>query len=153
MEYKETKGVMNQLVVDLSQFSAVIHQTHWYMRGPRFLSLHPKMDEFRGEIENQLDEIAERLITLGGKPYATLSEILEYTQITEEKSSFDISMDQRLLTLVENYLYIRGLYENGILIASREGDSVTEDIFIGFKGAIEKNIWMIQAELNHSSNL
>ena len=32
----ENKEILNQLVADLSQFSVVIHQTHWYMRGSEF---------------------------------------------------------------------------------------------------------------------
>ena len=50
MKYEQTKEILNQLVADLSQFSVVIHQTHWYMRGPEFLTLHPLMDEFMDEI-------------------------------------------------------------------------------------------------------
>lgn len=46
MKFEQTKEVLNQLVADLSQFSVVIHQTHWYMRAPEFLTLHPKMDEY-----------------------------------------------------------------------------------------------------------
>lgn len=37
MKFEKTKEILNQLVADLSQFSVVIHQTHWYMRGPEFL--------------------------------------------------------------------------------------------------------------------
>ena len=54
MKYEQTKEILNQLVADLSQFSVVIHQTHWYMRGPEFLTLHPLMDEFMDEINEQM---------------------------------------------------------------------------------------------------
>ena len=68
MKYGKTKDLLNQLVADLSQFSVVIHQTHWYMRGPEFLTLHPLMDTFMDEINAQLDVVSERLITLDGAP-------------------------------------------------------------------------------------
>lgn len=77
MKYTKTKAVLNQLVADLSQLSVVIHQTHWYMRGPEFLTLHPQMDEFMDEINAQLDEVSERLITLDGAPYSTLREFAD----------------------------------------------------------------------------
>ena len=73
MKYTKTKAVLNQLVADLSQMSMIIHQTHWYMRGPNFLKLHPLMDEFMEEIDSQLDVISERLIALDGSPYSTLT--------------------------------------------------------------------------------
>lgn len=64
MKFEKTKEILNQLVADLSQFSVVIHQTHWYMRGPEFLTLHPQMDEYMDQINEQLDVVSERLITL-----------------------------------------------------------------------------------------
>ena len=79
MKYTKTKAVLNQLVADLSQMSMIIYQTHWYMRGPNFLKLHPLMDEFMEEIDSQLDVISERLIALDGSPYSTLKEMAENT--------------------------------------------------------------------------
>ena len=90
MAVEKTKNVLNQLVADLSQFSTVIHQVHWYMRGPEFLTLHPLMDEYMDEINAQLDEVAERLITLGGAPYSTLKEFAENTGIKDEVGSYDL---------------------------------------------------------------
>ena len=72
MKFEKTKEILNQLVADLSQFSVVIHQTHWYMRGPEFLTLHPQMDEYMDQINEQLDVVSERLITLDGSPFSTL---------------------------------------------------------------------------------
>ena len=72
MKYQETKETLNQLVADLSQMAMIIHQTHWYMRGTNFLKLHPLMDQFMDEINDQLDVISERLLTLDGNPYSTL---------------------------------------------------------------------------------
>lgn len=153
MNQEQTKEVLNQLVADLVQFSTVIHQAHWYMRGTRFLALHPKMDEYMDEINDQLDEVAERLITIGGAPYSTLSEFGQHTKLPDSPGTFNKSMDDHLETLVTGYRYLRELYTKGINIAGSEDDHVTEDMFIDFKGAIEKNIWMLQAELNQAPNL
>ena len=38
----KTKAVLNQAVADLSVAASIVHQVHWYMRGPGFLYLHPK---------------------------------------------------------------------------------------------------------------
>ena len=81
MKFEKTKEILNQLVADLSQFSVVIHQTHWYMRGPEFLTLHPQMDEYMDQINEQLDVVSERLITLDGSPFSTLREFAENTKL------------------------------------------------------------------------
>ena len=103
MKYGETKKVLNQLVADLSQMSMIIHQTHWYMRGTNFLKLHPLMDEFMDEINDQLDVISERLIILDGAPYSTLREMAEHTGIKDEPGSYDKTMAEHLTKLLEGY--------------------------------------------------
>ncbi|MGM0215357.1 Dps family protein [Enterococcus sp. AZ109] len=153
MNYGKTKEVLNQLVADLSQMSAVIHQTHWYMRGPEFLSLHPLMDDYMDEINDQLDVISERLITLDGSPYSTLKEWAEHTGIQDEVGSWDRTIPERMEILVKNYRYLADLYQKGIDVAGEEGDDSTQDIFTGFKTDVEKKIWMLQAKLGKAPSI
>lgn len=150
MQYKETKEMLNQLTADLSQMSAIIHQTHWYMRGENFLSLHPLMDSYRDDIEKQLDEIAERLITLDGSPYSTLQEFAEHTKLQQQPGKWGVPMDELLANLIDKYRYLADTYQKGILTARKEEDAVTEDIFINYKQKTEKRIWMLQAELGQA---
>lgn len=147
MKYEKTKVVLNQLVADLSQLAMVVHQTHWYMRGTNFLKLHPLMDDWMDDLNDQLDEISERLIALDGSPYSTLSEMVEHTKITDEPGNWDRTIKERLEILSKDYRYLADLYQQGIEVSDEENDFSTQDIFIGFKTATEKRLWMIQAEL------
>lgn len=153
MKFEQTKEVLNQLVADLSQFSVVIHQTHWYMRGPEFLTLHPLMDEFMDEINDQLDVVSERLITLDGSPYSTLRELADNTGIEDEIGNWDRTIPERMEKLVEGYRYLADLYQKGIDVSGDEGDDSTQDIFIANKTDIEKKIWMIQAKLGKAPGI
>ena len=122
MKFQQTKEVLNQLVADLSQMSVVVHQTHWYMRGPGFLTLHPMMDEFMDDLNAQLDEVSERLITLDGSPYSTLREFADNTKIPDEVGRWDRTIPERLETLVAGYRYLADLYQKGIEVSGEEGD-------------------------------
>jgi len=102
------------------------------------------------DLNEQLDEVSERLITLDGSPYSTLREMAEHTQIPDEVGNWDRTIPERLATLVEGYRYLADLYQKGIEVSGEEGDDPTQDIFIGFKTAIEKRIWMIQAHLGEA---
>lgn len=153
MKFEQTKEVLNQLVADLSQFSVVIHQTHWYMRGPEFLTLHPLMDEFMDEINDQLDVISERLITLDGAPYSTLQEFADHTGIEDEIGTYERTIPERMEKLVEGYRYLADLYQKGIEVSGDEGDDSTQDIFIANKTDIEKKIWMVQAKLGKAPGI
>ena len=154
MTKEKTKVVLNQAVADLSQLSALIHQTHWYMRGANFLKLHPLMDEYRDAIESQLDEMSERLITIGGAPYSTLEEFAQNSKIELKPTTYDVSTPDRFKALIKAFRYVADdLYQEGLDVTDEEGDDVTNDIFVGGKAWLEKTIWMLQAELDEAPGI
>ena len=150
---EKTKAVLNQAVADLSKAASIVHQTHWYMRGPEFLTLHPQMDEYMDQINEQLDVVSERLITLDGSPFSTLREFAENTKIEDEIGNWDRTIPERMEKLVAGYRYLADLYAKGIEVSGEEGDDCTQDIFIANKTDIEKNIWMLQAKLGKAPGI
>lgn len=120
---------------------------------PWFLVWHPKMDEYMESLDATLDEVSERLITLGGAPYASMVEFLEHSNIQEEKGSFERSMEENLGRVLSIFRYLVSLYQKALDITDAEGDDVTNDIFVGAKAELEKHIWMIAAELGQAPGL
>lgn len=153
MKYPKTKEVLNQLVADLTQMHMIVHQHHWYMRGSRFLKLHPYLDHVMDELADQLDLVAERLVTLDGDPVSTLGEIVEMTKIPDEKGNWDESIDERYKKIIDGYRYLEKLYEKGIEVSAEEGDDSTNDMLIACHTAIEKRIWMMSAEVGEAPNI
>ena len=137
-DYPETRQILNQLVADISQLSVNIHQTHWYMRGKEFFRLHPLMDEY----------MAERLIEIGGAPYSTTQEFMDHTGLPEEPGEFGkYSMEDYVARLVNQFEYLRDVYQKAMEISDAEKDWPTQDMLNGFKGEIDKNIWTLNAFL------
>lgn len=149
----KTKAVLNQAVADLSVAASIVHQVHWYMRGPGFLYLHPKMDELMDSLNAHLDEISERLITIGGEPYSTLVEFSSNSGLTETSGSFDKSMAEHLQLLVDTYKYLSVLFQVGLDITDEEGDDPSNDLFTAAKADVDKTIWMLTAELGQAPGL
>ncbi|MEW4354276.1 Dps family protein [Streptococcus pneumoniae] len=149
----QTKAVLNQAVADLYTARIALHQVHWYMRGQGFLVWHPKMDEYMDSLNEHLDEISERLITLGGAPYSTLSEFIKHSKIEEEVGSFEHTMEENLTRVLSIFCYLVSLFQEGLDATDEEGDDVTNGIFSDAKGEIEKHIWMIAAELGQAPGL
>ncbi len=147
MSKEKTQEVLNQTVADLSQAAALVHQTHWYMRGSGFFTLHPKMDEFMDGLNEHLDEFAERLITIGGSPVSTLKEFDEKSKIDLQPATWDKSMSERLHGVLDTYKYLAQLFQKGIDIAESEYDAVTVDLYTVALGDVEKTVWMLEAEL------
>ncbi|MDR3156870.1 MAG: DNA starvation/stationary phase protection protein [Lactobacillales bacterium] len=148
MKYVKTKKILNQAVADLSALSAMIHQIHWYMRGENFIKLHPQMDTYMEQVDAQLDEISERLITLDGSPYSTLREWADHSKVKQEPGIWGVKTSKRFEELVLALRYMTDLYQQGLDATDEEGDAVTNGIFSDFKGDFEKLIWMICAELD-----
>ena len=119
----ETKALLNQVVADLYVAHIALHQVHWYMRGRGFMVWHPKMDEYMDSLDATLDEVSERLIT------------------------FTKNVEESLTRVLEIFHYLDGLYQKALDFTDAEGDDVTNDIFVGAKAELEKNIWMVAAEL------
>lgn len=148
----QTKEILNQAVADLYVAHVAIHQVHWYMRGAGFLTWHPKMDEYMDSLDGYLDEISERLITLGGAPYSSLTEFLQHSEIEEHAGEFT-DVPASLERVLEIFRYLVTLFQKGLDVTDEEGDDVTNDIFNGAKAELEKTIWMLAAELGQAPGL
>ena len=148
----KTKAVLNQVVSDLYTARIALHQVHWYMRGAGFMVWHPKMDEYMDSLDGYLDEISERLITLGGKPYSTLTEFLQHSEIEEEEGEFR-NVEESLERVLAIYRYLIALFQKALDVTDEEGDDVTNDIFVGAKAELEKTVWMLTAELGQAPGL
>jgi len=137
---------------DLYVAHVALHQVHWYMRGRGFLVWHPKMDEYMEALDGHLDEISERLITLGGSPFSTLTEFLQNSEIEEEVGEFR-NVEESLERVLEIYRYLITLFQEALDVTDKEGDDVTNDIFVGAKADLEKTVWMLAAELGQAPGL
>lgn len=108
---------------------------------------HPKMDEYMDALDGHLDEISERLITLGGKPYSTLTEFLQNSEIEEEAGEYR-NVEESLERVLVIYRYLSELFQKGLDVTDEEGDDVTNGIFSDAKNETDKTIWMLAAELD-----
>lgn len=150
---EKTKAVLNQAVADLSTAVSIFHQIHWYVRGKGFFLFHPKMDKFMDQLNGYLDDMSERLITLGGAPYSTLKEFSEHSKLEEVPGSFSRTMDENLHRVVEVFRYLNELFKEGLDVTDEEGDAPTNDIFTGAQAETEKIIWMLEAERGQAPGL
>ena len=83
MAQKTLDKQLNELVATWSVLYTKLHNYHWYVNGPSFFTLHTKFEELYNEVTLNLDEIAERILSKGGKPVATLKEHLELSHVKE----------------------------------------------------------------------
>ncbi|MGO4529362.1 Dps family protein [Paenibacillus sp. 2TAF8] len=142
---KSVEQVLNRQVANLNVLYVKIHNYHWYVKGPNFFTLHVKFEEFYNEITVQMDEIAERLLTLKGSPVATMKEYLEMASIQEASGKEDANA--MVQNLIEDFATLSNEYQEGIDMADAAEDQPTADMLTGFKADLEKHMWMLRAYL------
>ena len=124
-----------------------IKVAHWNIKGPQFAALHPLFDEFASSIAGFNDDIAERLVTLGGLAHGTARQVAQTSKLAEIAS--DTTRDLELVRLLADRLdgYAAGLYETQAL-AGELGDPETEDLLTGVLEDVEKKAWFLRASLS-----
>ncbi len=140
---------LNKQVATWSVMYTKLHNFHWYVKGPQFFTLHAKFEELYNEATLHMDEIAERLLTLGGKPVATLKEHLEQSDVTEATGKE--STDQMVETVVKDFDKIMKSLKKGMDEAAKDGDDMTEDLLNAVYQSIEKHQWMLNAYLGDTN--
>ena len=74
---------LNVLLANYQMFYQNLRGFHWNIQGPSFFELHIKFEELYNDAVMKVDEIAERVLTLGETPYHTFTAYLEHSTIKE----------------------------------------------------------------------
>lgn len=136
---------LNELVSTWSVLYTKLHNYHWYVSGPSFFTLHVKFEELYNEVTLNLDDLAERILSKGGKPVATLKEHLELSLIKEASGKEDAT--KMVEKLVADFKTIMKALDNGMALAADAGDDRTEDLLNAQFQSLEKHTWMLNAYL------
>ncbi|WP_042351597.1 Dps family protein [Bacillus massiliigorillae] len=138
-------SLMNTQLTNWTVLYTKLHNFHWYVKGPHFFTLHEKFEEFYTETATYVDDIAERLLTIGGQPVGTLKETLKMATIQEANGSE--KADEMVQIILDDFKIIAKDIETLLEAAEEAQDEETGDLFLGIKATLEKNMWMLQAYL------
>lgn len=145
MAKKKLNTQLNELVATWSVLYTKLHNYHWYVNGPSFFTLHTKFEELYNEVTLNLDDLAERILSRGGKPVATLAEHLKLSIIDE--ASGEETAEEMVEVTVADFKKIMAALEKGMELAGEAGDDRTEDLLNVHYQSLEKHTWMLSAFL------
>ena len=120
---------------------------HWNVEGSDFHSKHLFFQRQYNELFEIIDKIAERTRSLGHYATATLSDYLEFTNLTESSGNRKDSTSFVKLLLEDHESIIVHLRER-ISLANELKDVGTSDFITGIMKAHEKMAWMLRAHVN-----
>jgi starvation-inducible DNA-binding protein len=137
--------MINQQIANWNVLYTKLHRFHWYVKGPHFFTLHAKFEELYEEAAATIDEFAEQLLTIGGRPVSTLKEYLQLSTIEEANET--LTAEEMVQAIVHDFSLIIDELKVGMEVADQNNDEVTSDMFLGLVGKLNKHNWMLQAFL------
>ncbi|MDN3492332.1 Dps family protein [Winogradskyella bathintestinalis] len=139
---------LNQLLANFQLYYQNLRGIHWNIKGRAFFDLHVKFEELYTDANLKVDEIAERILTLGETPLHTFD---DYTKAAKVPVGKNISKDEKAVQLIVDSLSELLKIERGILETSDEAnDEGTNSMMSDFITEQEKTVWMMKAWLGET---
>lgn len=137
---KALSDSLNQLLSDYHIFYQNVRGFHWNVTGSDFFDLHVKFEELYKQLNSNIDELAERIVTIGHIPLHAYSDFLEEATQSEIKNVQD---GKQCVTHICSGLGMLVALQRKIASQSDEAaDIVTTDLLVRFTGDLEKRMWM-----------
>jgi starvation-inducible DNA-binding protein len=148
LEIKESKPLvkkLNELLANYQIYYQNLRNFHWNVSGPNFFELHAKFEELYTSANLAVDEIAERILTLGGRPFSSYAEYIENAEIKEAK---EVKEAMKMVEIVrDNQNALLGLERKTLEAAGDATDEGTVSLMSDFITEKEKVVWMLSAYL------
>jgi starvation-inducible DNA-binding protein len=142
---EEIVSNLNQLLADYHLHYQNLRGFHWNISGPGFFELHRHFEELYTEALTTIDELAERILTLGGRPLHAMSSYVKEANIQE---AIDLSTPEDTINSTLNALAVLLKQERDLVnIAGDAGDEGTVDLLTPLIAAQEKEAWMLRSYL------
>jgi starvation-inducible DNA-binding protein len=137
---------LNELLANYSLFYQNVRGYHWNIKGEKFFELHVKFEELYNDLIVKIDEVAERIRTLGNSPNHNYS---DYTKISKIPESKDVSDGTKAVKDILNSFQVIISLQRAILDLSEQAkDEGTNTLMSDYIRSQEKLVWMYSAWLN-----
>ena len=137
---------LNVYLADLNVMYRKVQNYHWNVDGRNFFTIHAKLEEYYDEINENIDSIAERILSIKGKPYETMKKYREITNIKEANDK-DITDLDLVKVLKKDFETLLGEVKEIKEAADEANDygtsAMMDELIIGY----EKKLWMLEAFL------
>lgn len=139
-------GVLNAALADAMDLTNAVRMAHWTVRGPQFAALHALFETFYVQLGEATDDVAERVVQLGGTPDGTTQLVGEKSRLPPYPAGLRDGMDH-VKALADRYAALAATVRAGIDATDEAGDADTADLLTGLSRTLDKALWMLEAHL------
>ncbi|OOS00805.1 DNA starvation/stationary phase protection protein [Haemophilus paracuniculus] len=134
---------LNNLLATYQVFYMNMRGYHWNIKGVNFFQLHAKFEEVYDDLAAKIDEVAERILTLGFTPVHAFSGYLQATRLQEHTNA--TSAQECLSGALNGFKTLIAQQREILTLAAAEGDDSTESLMSDYIKEQEKQVWMFSS--------
>ncbi len=142
-----TVSILNALLADEFVLYTKTRGYHWNVVGPQFSELHKLFETQYEQLDEVIDQVAERARALGGRAFGTLAEFSQHSRLKERPGEAPPAHDMIADLLGDHETLIRQLRQDADTVGGKYGDTGTNDFLVGLMEDHEKTAWMLRAHL------
>lgn len=143
---KQHAEKLNEILANYSIFYQNVRGYHWNIKGEKFFELHLKFEELYNDLLLKIDEVAERILTLGYSPDHRYS---NYKEISVIKESSEVSNGiNAVKDILESFKTILLLQRTLLDSSGETSDEGTTALMSDYIRQQEKLVWMYSSFLN-----
>lgn len=134
---------LNILLSDLNVFYRKLQNYHWNVQGKDFFNIHAKLEEYYDEINEQIDEVAEKMLMIDMQPLGTMKDYLANTTIQEAENA-KIDENSVYPILIKDYDTLL----NQVKTIKKQADDQNRYMMSSFMDELissyKKHLWMLK---------
>ena len=138
-------GMLNTRLADSIDLRLQVKQAHWNMQGPSFIALHELYDQIADSVNNAVDDIAERIVQLGGVAAGSLQQAASNTTLDAYPNPDQ--WKEHVEAVAKALAAVSAACVETINAAEEHDDPITADLFTRIGGEIDKHLWMVESHL------
>jgi starvation-inducible DNA-binding protein len=136
---------LSRLLADSYTLYLKTHNFHWNVTGPMFTTLHGLFMTQYSELALAVDEIAERIRTLGAHAPGSYAEFAKLTAVKEARGA--AAATQMVRQLTADQATVAEAAQRVVQAAQAAGDEASADLGIRRMQVHQKNAWMLRSHL------
>jgi starvation-inducible DNA-binding protein len=146
IQSRKLSDKLNELLANYSIFYQNLRGYHWNIKGQKFFELHIKFEELYNSLVLKIDEVAERILTLGHSPEHRYSKYKEVSSIKESKELSDgLKAVEDILNSFQQIILIQRAL---LKLSENAEDEGTNALMSDYIREQEKLVWMYSAYLH-----
>ncbi len=141
----ELADSLNELLANYQLFYQNSRGFHWNIKGEKFFELHVKFEELYTDALLKIDEIAERILTLGFTPLHAFTDYLKQSSIKEAKNLGDGK--KAVENVLDGFKILLQAERKILELSAKAEDEGTNALMSDYIREQEKSVWMYSAFL------